>query len=119
MNKQITFILTLKISTSDFAQFLESVKRLVDETSREKGAVTYEYYVADDDRTIVIYERYVDADAAILHITNTFPPYAEEFSKLATTESFFIQGGITDQLRITMQGTQACYLTPLAGFDKA
>lgn len=118
MSKKVIFTVSLKVSPSNLTTFLGVVQRLVADTEREEGALTYEYYVSEDETTIFIYEQYVDAAAANFHLTSTFPPYAESFSNLTETASFFIHGEVSENLKATLKDAEVVYLKPFFGFDK-
>ena len=116
MSKHVIFTLSLKVSPSNLAALLKVVQQLVADTEKEEGSLTYEYFVSDDESTIAIHERYVDSAAADLHLTHTFPPYSESFAKFTETESFFIHGDVSTELKARLKEAKVIYLKPFAGF---
>jgi hypothetical protein len=45
------------------------VNKIVAATEKEPGTLAYEYTVGDDQKTVDIYERYTNAHAAVVHVT--------------------------------------------------
>jgi len=69
-NEQVYWLLTVSVDKMD--DFKSLVAKLVAATEKEPGALQYEYNLADDQKTIDIYERYTDSKAALFHLGQTF-----------------------------------------------
>lgn len=78
-NEQVYWLLTVSVDKMD--DFKSLVAKLVAATEKEPGALQYEYNLADDQKTIDIYERYTDSKAALFHLGQTFPNFSKEFSR--------------------------------------
>ena len=61
-------------------KFKPLVNKLVAATEKEPGTLAYEYTVGDDQKTVDLYERYTNAHAAVVHVTENFGPnFSKEF----------------------------------------
>ena len=71
---------------------------------KEPGALAYEYTVGSDQKTVDIYERYTNAHAAVVHVTENFGPnFSKEFMALAKPERFVVYTAApTDELKKTL-----------------
>lgn len=115
--RQITCIFQLSVDPTRLEDFKALITDIVENTSREAGAVIYEYSInAADPSEVHIIERY-QADAVLPHITQTFAPYADRFLALAQIRKLCVYGDATTELRNTLDSFGAVYLTPLAGFS--
>ena len=77
----------------------------------------YEYVVNADRSVVHITERY-RTNGLLPHVEQTFAPFAERFLKLATIKKLFVYGETTPEIRTTLDGFGAEYLTPFTGFTR-
>ena len=54
----------------------------------------------------------------MLHVEQTFAPFAERFLQLARIERLFVYGETTPAIRATLDGFGAEYFTSFAGFSR-
>jgi quinol monooxygenase YgiN len=75
---------------------LDALKELMDEmvagTSQEPGALSYEWFISDDNASVHIYEKYVDSAATVAHMQAFGEKWAGRFM------------GCLDVQRVTVYG---------------
>lgn len=118
MNNHVIFNLSLSIKAEDAAKFKSVVDRLAAETALEDGTLSYRYSISQDKTKVTIHERYVNADAAVAHITHTYAPYADQFASLTSNDYFTIEGQVNQKLKETLEGSPAIFLDHFSGFDR-
>ncbi|KGB22148.1 hypothetical protein AtDm6_2550 [Acetobacter tropicalis] len=70
------------------------------------------------DKSVVhIVEKY-RTQGLLPHVQQTFTPFAERFLDFAKVEKLFVYGDTTPDIRATLDGFGAQYLTPFAGFSR-
>jgi quinol monooxygenase YgiN len=69
---QVYWVITFTVDQLD--KFKPIVNKIVAATEKEPGTLAYEYTVGDDQKTVDIYERYTNAHAAVVHVTENFGP---------------------------------------------
>jgi quinol monooxygenase YgiN len=75
---QVSWVVTFTVDQMD--KFKPLVNKLVAATEKEPGTLAYEYTVGDDQKTVDLYERYTNAHAAVVHVTENFGPnFSKEF----------------------------------------
>src|SRR5215468_9158359 len=67
---QVYWVATFTVDQID--KFKPIVNKIVAATEKEPGALAYEYTLGDDPKTVDIYERFANAHAAVVHVTETF-----------------------------------------------
>ena len=98
-------------------------KALAEEMSQatkadEPGALIYEYFLSDDEKTLHIYERYADSEAVLAHMANFGEKFADRFLSVFEPTSLTIYGSPDDAVKKTMAGLSPAYLGQVAGFAR-
>lgn len=114
LNKNIAWTVDGKIINK--AKYNEAMKKITAATFNEEGSVNHEGYVAEDQKTIHIYERYQDSDAALAHQT-VWSQFATLFLEGATMDSFKVYGDVTPELKSAVAGTTSI-MSRYGGFVK-
>jgi len=117
MNDQIYSIYHCAIEPAQFDAFKALIDEIVEATSKEPDTTTYEYVVNADRTKMHIVERYRTA-GLLPHVQQTFAPYADRFLSFARIEALYVYGETTPEIRDTLDGFGAVYLTPFAGFSR-
>ena len=101
-------------------KFKQIVKKLVAATEKEPGTLAFEYSVGNDQKTVDLYERYTNAHAAVVHVTENFGPnFSKEYLALAKPERFVVYTAApTDELKKTLADFHPTYMTPFDGFTR-
>ena len=85
-------------------------------TKQEKGCLAYEWHMSEDGKSIHAYERYADSEAAMIHLSETFPKISEKVMKLTTPTGLTIYGDASDDLREAGKGLGAVHFERIGGF---
>jgi quinol monooxygenase YgiN len=101
-------------------KFKPIVNKIVAATQKEPGTLAYEYTVGDDQKTVDIYERYTNAHAAVVHVTENFGPnFSKEFMAVAKPTRFVVYTDApTDELKKTLGDFHPIYMKPFDGFTR-
>jgi quinol monooxygenase YgiN len=115
---QVYWVITFTVDQLD--KFKPIVNKIVAATEKEPGTLAYEYTVGDDQKTVDIYERYTNAHAAVVHVTENFGPnFSKEFMALAKPTRFIVYTAApTDELKKTLADFHPIYMKPFDGFTR-
>jgi quinol monooxygenase YgiN len=95
----------------------ELMAEMVEATQRdEPGTLNYEWHLSDDAARCHIYERYADADAALVHMGTFGAKYAGRFFDLLQAERFVVYGSPNETIRGALGSMGAVFMVPAAGF---
>lgn len=94
------------------------VPEMVEATSREPGALIYEYFLNDDGTACHIYERYVDSEAVMAHLGNFGANFADRFMACFEPTSLSVYGPASDEVRGALDAFGASYFGTLSGFSR-
>jgi quinol monooxygenase YgiN len=109
-------VIQLTVKPAALAEFQALTREMVAATRSEPGAVCYERYLNGDGRTVHIYERYVDATAAVAHLKRFQGSFAAQFDALVDRGPVFVYGTVSDELRLLLDRLGAVYFDFLDGF---
>lgn len=101
----------------------DAVQPLIDEMvaatqANEPGALTYEYYLTDDQTRCTVLERYANNDAAMAHLQNFGTHFAERFLAVFAPIRFTVYGPSNDTLRAALAGFGATFEARASGFHR-
>ena len=99
-------------------QALESLmEEMVETVIKEEGTLNYEWTIAADGKSLHVYERYKDANAAAAHLP-TWGTFADRFMALVSITDFVVFSQLTPALEEAVGGLNPIYMTPIGGFAK-
>ena len=104
------------VSVDRMDKFTPLIPKLVAATDKEPGALQFEFNIAEDQKTVDIFERYTDSKAALFHQTESFAPNAKEFFAVAKLTRWVIYGRPSDAFRKANADFHPIYMTPFDGF---
>jgi quinol monooxygenase YgiN len=119
MSNHVFWILEATIKDGQLDNLKTLISEMVDGTMREEpGALTYEWFIADDGQSLHLYERYADSEAVMVHRGNFGQKYAQRFSAYLTVTKMTIYGNPSDQVREGFARFAPTYLKQSAGFAR-
>jgi quinol monooxygenase YgiN len=118
MSKEICLVFSAAVQPENWSAFASLVTRVVDATSQEAGALSYQYSASDDHSIVHIVERYRDSDAFVFHTEQTFSGFAAAFLALARLDSLTVHGSPDSRARQILDQFSAVYLDVFAGFSR-
>ena len=96
-------ILVITFTVDQMDKFKPIVQKLVAATEKEPGTLEYEYAIGDDQKTVDIFERYINSHAAVVHVTENFGPnFSKDFLAVAKPTRFVVYGVPTEELKKTL-----------------
>ncbi|OAJ61684.1 hypothetical protein A6V36_23310 [Paraburkholderia ginsengiterrae] len=113
-SEQVYWVFTVTVDQMD--KFTPLIPKLVAETEKEPGALQFEFNIADDQKTVDIFERYSDSKAALFHQAESFVPLSEEFFAVAKLTRWVIYGTPSDEFKKANADFHPIYMTRTDGF---
>src|SRR3954462_13180207 len=93
MSDHVFWILEADIKAGQLDTLKALTREMVEGTQRdEPGALNYEWFIADDGKSLHLYERYADSGAAMVRLGNLGQKYAERFLTYLTITKFQCTG---------------------------
>lgn len=117
MSEQVYWVLQLQIHEGKEDAYRALMEEMVAATADEPGALNYEWSIADDGRTVHIFERYADSAATLTHLQN-FGAFAKRFMGAADIKRFTVYGNPNAAAQKALTGAGARILAPWGGFSR-
>ena len=113
-SEQVYWVFTVTVDQMD--KFRSLIPKLVAATAKEPGALQFEFNVGNDQKTVDIFERYMDSKAALFHQTESFMPSSKEFFAVAKLTRWVIYGTPSEEFKKANADFHPIYMTPVDGF---
>lgn len=84
----------------------------------EPGTLNYEWFIADDGKSVHVYERYADSGACMVHLANVGPKYGERLVACVTATKIAIYGNPSDEVRKVFTAYSPIYMSPFVRFAR-
>jgi quinol monooxygenase YgiN len=117
MSEQISWCVALGVKPGQLDNFMKLTQEMVASTRNEPGVLSYQRFVGDDNKIVHAQERYVDSDAALMHLQNFAEKFAERFVSMVDRMRFTVYGTPTAELKELLDGFGAVYLSPFGDFE--
>jgi quinol monooxygenase YgiN len=114
LSKQVYWVFTVTVDQMD--KFTPLIPKLVAATEKEPGALQFEFNIGDDQKTVDIFERYMDSKAALFHQAESFGPLSKEFFAVAKLTRWVIYGTPSDEFKKANADFHPIYMTAFDGF---
>ena len=118
MSDTVSWVLTLSIEEDQFENFTALMEEMVAHTKNEPGTLAYEWFVSEDKRSVHIYERYQDSEAAAIHNAGFGKNFAARFMSASKATGFYVYGEPSDAVREQLGAAGAQFLGTLGGFSR-
>ena len=113
-SEQVYWVFTVTVDQMD--KFTPLIPKLVAATEKEPGALQFEFNIGDDQKTVDIFERYMNSKAALFHQAESFGPFSKEFFAVAKLTHWVIYGTPSDEFKKANVDFQPIYMTAFDGF---
>ncbi len=117
MHDEISWQVELAIEPARFDSFRALTNEMIESTRLEEGVLIYERFLSEDGGKVLVYERYANSEAAILHLRSFQDKFADAFGRLVKRERFLVFGTPNDELKRMLSGFDATFVRPMAGFS--
>lgn len=84
----------------------------------EPRTLDYEWYVSEDGRRLHLFERYADADAAMVHLGTFGERFMARFFDILVPERITLYGAPDDRVRSAMTQLSPKVMSRAAGFSR-
>ena len=118
MSNHISWHVELQVKPGQRDAFRAITSEMVESTKSEPGALIYERYLSDDGDIVHVFERYVDPNAALAHLTAFRRMFGERFSAMVDRKRFTVFGTPSVELKEVLDPLGATYVAALAGFSR-
>jgi quinol monooxygenase YgiN len=118
MSNDISWHVELQVKPGQLDALCALTNEMVESTKSEPGALIYERYISDDRQIVHVFERYVDPNAAVAHLTVFGKTYGARFAKMVDRKRFTVFGTPTAELKAILDPLGAIYATALVGFAR-
>lgn len=118
MSNQISWIVELRVRPGQLDSFRALTREMVEATAVEPQTMAYERYINEQDETVIVYERYRDAEAAVAHLQSFSRSFGDRFLALVERRRTMVLGDPSDELRSMLDKTGAIYFGFIDGFSR-
>src|SRR5260370_6682586 len=114
LSEQVYWLFPVRVD--EMEKFKPLIPKLVAATEKEPRALQFEFNIGNDQKTVDIFERYMDSKAALFHKTESFGPLSKEFFAVAKLTRWVIYGTPSDEFKKANVDFQPIYMTLFDGF---
>ncbi|HLF39926.1 MAG TPA: antibiotic biosynthesis monooxygenase family protein [Acidimicrobiia bacterium] len=118
MGNEISWVLEVEVNEGKLDEFRTLMEEMVGSTKGEPGALIYEWFIGDDNRTVHIYERYADSSAVLAHLGNFGAKFAPQFLGAIRPTRFTVFGSPSDDAKAGLSALAPSFLSPFGGFAR-
>ncbi len=119
MTNHVYWLLELSIKEGELNNLKDVMKEMVSATQNdEPGALNYEWWISDDQKTCHIYERYTDSSATMIHLGNFGSKFADRVMSCVDVTRFIVYGDASNEVKEALAGFGAVVMQPFGGFDR-
>ena len=97
---------------------LEELKKVMTELSEEEGTLNYEWMLSQDGKKCHVYERYIDSEAAVLHLNKLIANHVDKVMALGDVTYFIVYGNPSEECRKILDRLGAVYMEFIGGFSR-
>jgi len=116
--RPVHWLMEVSIEEQQADSFNTLMMEVVQKADQEVGTMAHEWNFSDDGSTCTIYERFVDADAAMLHLGMFGEQFAERFLCSCCITGITVLGYANDEICGALEGFQPVVLSQKAGFAR-
>ncbi len=116
--RPVHWIMELSIDQQKVNDIDTLMEELVSEADREIGTMAHEWNFSDDGSVCQLYERFVDADAAMLHLSMFGEQFADRFLSACSVTGVTILGYANEDVLGALARFSPNVLTQKAGFAR-
>jgi len=118
MSTPVSWHLNTKVREGMLAELRSLMTEMVESTEAETGTLDYEWFLSADEKVCHLHERYVDSDAALIHLNNFVSRFAERFAACLELQTLHVFGDASSELRAMHGAFGAEFLENFGGFRR-
>ena len=116
--RPVHWLMEITIAEPQCEEFNLFMKDLLTAADREPGTMACEYNFSDDERTCQLYVRFIDADAAMIHIAMFSDDFIDRFMQICTVKGITVLGYPNEDVCSALKGFNPVVLSQKAGFAR-
>jgi quinol monooxygenase YgiN len=116
MRDEIYWTITCDVKPGRFEELEHIVGQLVAATKAEAGSIAYDYSANQSRTKVRVFEAYASSHDAVLHMTQTFARFADDFSACANVVEFVVYGEAEPALKSMLDEQNCVYFAPFDGY---
>lgn len=117
MKNHVTWTVQGQIKEGKYDEFLLIMAQLVALAKSEAGTLMYEWTVSEDKRSVHIYERYQDEDAAKVHLAG-WDKSGPLFLSVVDMDKITVFSQLSKEFAQGFAGPSTVFMKPVGGFVK-
>jgi quinol monooxygenase YgiN len=118
MTNNVYWVIKAEIVEGQLAALRAIAPKFCEMTKTEPGAIAYEWSLSADEKTVHIYERYEDSDAALAHLGNVGPHLPELMGVIILPTAIECYGAASDAFKEALKDFPMIYFDQFDGFGK-
>ena len=118
MSNVVHWLLELDVNPGKLDDLIAVMGDMIENTKTEPGALIYEWCFNEDKTAFVIYERYADSNAVLIHLEGFGSKFAERFLNAVKPTGLTVMGNPNDAAREALSGLGPIILPLEAGFAR-
>lgn len=112
MSDFISMYMEVTINEGMMDDFKALAAELKEGVANEPGTLLYEWFAAEEDNTVCVYERYQDNDALMAHMAG-FAPHVPRLMTVLVPKKVVIMGNPNDMIKGMLGMLNPTYMTSL------
>jgi len=118
MSSQISWYVELQVEPGQLDALRALTSEMVESAKNEVGTLIYERFISEDSQIVHVFERYIDAAAAVTHLIAFKAIYGKRFGQMVARKRFTVFATPTRELKEILDPFGATYIVPFAGFSR-
>lgn len=116
--RPVHWLMEIMISEQRSRDFQSLMKDLLVAADRESGTMACEYNFSDDGHICQLYLRFIDADAAMIHLAMFSEHYIDRFLQICSVKGVTVLGFPNDDVCSALKNFNPVILSQKAGFAR-
>ena len=114
----VSWVLAANVKPGQLESLRALMEEMVESTEKEPGTLAYEWFISEDENSFHLYERYVDSEAALAHLSAFGDQFAARFTDAIDPTGFHVYGDPTEPARKALSRMGAEFLATWGGFAR-
>lgn len=119
MKNNIAWVFELTLKEGKLEELKKVMAKLSEIAEKEEeGTLNYEWTLSQDGKKCHVYERYIDSEAAVLHLNKLIANNVDKVMALGDITYFIVYGNPSEECRKILDGLGAVYMEFIGGFSR-
>lgn len=116
--RPVHWLMEISITKKQSRDFQLLMKELLVAADRETGTMACEYNFSDDGHTCQLYLRFIDSDAAMIHLAMFSDHFIDRFLQNCSVKGLTVLGFPNDDVCNALKDFKPVFLSQRAGFAR-